>query len=151
MDSDSRSEIAPREVEELYPAVLMLEATAILHAPPYGADAIAGLREANAQLLAATDPDAGARADDLFHERLTECCGNDELLAVVRPMRDQLMAYERQYFSTQERRERSAGQHAAITDALEAGDHERAAALIRENFTTALPGQSAGPPGEQQA
>ena len=145
MDSDSQSEIAPREVEELYPAVLMLEATAILHAPPYDADAIAGLREANAQLLAATDPDAGARADDLFHERLTERCGNDELLAVVRPMRDQLMAYERQYFSTQERRERSAVQHAAITDALEAGDHERAAALIRENFTTALPAQNAGP------
>ena len=76
---------------------------------------------------------------------MTERCGNPDLIAVVRPMRDQLMAYERQYFSTQERRERSAQQHAAITDALEAGDHERAAALIRENFTTALPGQSAGP------
>ena len=145
MDSDSRSEIAAREVEELYPAVLMLEATAILHAPPYDAAAIAGLREANERLIAATDAEAGARADDLFHERLTEHCGNDDLLAVVRPMREQLMAYERQYFSTQERRERSAQQHAAITDALEAGEHERAAALIRENFTTALPGQNAGP------
>ena len=145
MDSDSQYEIAAREVEELYPAVLMLEATAVLHAPPYDADAIAGLREANAQLLAASDADAGARADDLFHERMTECCGNPDLIAVVRPMRDQLMAYERQYFSTQERRERSAQQHAAITDALEAGDHERAAALIRENFTTALQGQNAGP------
>jgi DNA-binding GntR family transcriptional regulator len=150
VDSESKSEIAVREVEELYPAVLMLEATAILHAPPYDADAIAGLREANAQLLAATDADAGARADDLFHERMTERCGNPDLIAVVRPMRDQLMAYERQYFSTQERRERSAQQHAAITDALEAGDHERAAALIRENFTTALPGQNAGPDGRPQ-
>jgi DNA-binding GntR family transcriptional regulator len=150
VDSESKSEIAAREVEELYPAVLMLEATAILHAPPYDADAIAGLREANAQLLAATGADAGARADDLFHERMTERCGNPDLIAVVRPMRDQLMAYERQYFSTQERRERSAQQHAAITDALEAGDHERAAALIRENFTTALPGQNAGPDGRLQ-
>ena len=134
-----------REVQELYPAVLMLEATAILHAPPYEAAAIARLREANAELLAATDADAGARADDRFHELLTENCGNRELLAVVRPMRDRLMAYERQYFSTAERRERSATQHAAIVDTLEAGDHERAAELIRENFTTALPEPSAAP------
>jgi DNA-binding GntR family transcriptional regulator len=150
VDSESRSEIAAREVEELYPSVLMLEATAILHAPPYDAAAIARLREANARLLAAEDAVAGARADDLFHERLTENCGNPDLLAVVRPMREQLIAYERQYFSTQERRERSAQQHAAIADALEAGDHERAAALIRENFTTALPGQNAGPDGQLQ-
>ena len=134
-----------REVQELYPAVLMLEATAILHAPPYDAEAIARLRDANRQLLAAGDAEAGARADDLFHERLTENCGNEELLAVVRPMRDQLMAYERKYFSTAERRERSAEQHGSIVDALEAGDHERAAALIRENFTTALPEPSGLP------
>lgn len=134
-----------REVHELYPAVLMLEATAILHAPPYDEDAIARLREANAQLLAAVDAEAGARADDRFHERLTENCGNPQLLEVVRPMREQLMAYERQYFSTAERRERSAVQHGAIVDALEAGDHERAAALVRENFTTALPEPSAAP------
>ena len=152
MDSDSESgEIAAREVEELYPAVLMLEATAILHAPPYDAAATARLREANARLLAADDAVAGARADDLFHERLVENCGNPDLLAVVRPMREQLMAYERQYFSTAERREGSAAQHAEIIDTLEAGEHARAAALIRENFTTALPGPSAGPPGEQRA
>jgi DNA-binding GntR family transcriptional regulator len=152
VDSDSQpEEVGEREVEELYPAVLMLEATAILHAPPYDADAIARLREANAQLLAAQSAEAGARADDLFHERLTENCGNPDLLAVVRPMREQLMAYERRYFSTAERREGSAAQHAAIAEALEAGDHERAAALLRENFTTALPGPSAWPPGEQQA
>ena len=152
MDSDSESgEIAAREVEELYPSVLMLEATAILHAPPYDAEAIARLREAIAQLQAAQDAVEGARAVDLFHERMTVNCGNPDLLAVVRPMREQLVAYERQYFSTAERREGSAAQHAAITDALEAGDHERAAALVRENFTTALPGPSAGPPDEQQA
>jgi DNA-binding GntR family transcriptional regulator len=145
--SDSQSGLPAREVEELYPAVLMLEATAVLHAPPYGADAIARLREANAELLAAPDAPAAARADDRFHERLTESCGNPELIAVVRPMREQLMAYERVYFSTEERRERSAAQHAQIIDALEAGDHERAAALVRENFTTALPGSNAGPDG----
>ena len=139
-----------REVEELYPAVLMLEATAVVHTPPYAAAVIARLREANEQLLAARDAPTAARADDRFHELLVEPCGNPELIAVLRPMREQLMAYERQYFSTQERRERSAQQHATITDALEAGEHERAAALIRENFTTALPGQNAGSDGRLQ-
>jgi DNA-binding GntR family transcriptional regulator len=150
--SDSRDEetLAEREVEELYPAVLMLEAAAVLHATPYDAAAIARMREANAQLLAAQDADAGARADDLFHQRLTENCGNQELLDVVRPMREQLMAYERQYFSTAERRGRSAAQHGAIIDALEAGDHERASALVRENFTTALPGPNAVPDARAQ-
>jgi DNA-binding GntR family transcriptional regulator len=148
---DSDEEMTAGEVEELYPSVLMLEATAVLHSPPYDAGALARLREANAQLLAAQDAVAGARADDLFHERLIENCGNHALLAVVAPMRARLVAYERQYFSTAERREGSAAQHEAIVDALEAGDHERAAALVRENFTTALPGPNAGPPGEQQA
>jgi DNA-binding GntR family transcriptional regulator len=148
--SDGDEDAFEREVHELYPAVLMLEATAILHAPPYEADAITSLREANATLVAAGDPEAGARADDLFHQRLTENCGNPELLAVVRPMREQLMAYEYRYFSTAERRERSAAQHAAIIDALEAGEHERAAALIRENFTTALPEPSAAPDAQAQ-
>ena len=144
MGSEPRDEeIAEREVEELYPAVLMLEAAAVLHAPPYDAAAIAAMREANAQLLAAEDAVAGARADDLFHQRMTENCSNQDLLDTVRPMRERLMAYERRYFSTAERRERSAAQHGAIIDALEAGDNQRASALVRENFTTALPGPNA--------
>jgi DNA-binding GntR family transcriptional regulator len=35
--------------------------------------------------------------------------------------------------------ERSAGQHAAIVDALAAGQRERAAALVEANFRDALP------------
>ena len=128
-----------REVRELYPAVLVLEAVAVRDAPPFDADAIARMREANAVLEAAPDAAAAARADDLFHQRLTEHSGNPKLLDVVRPLRQALMEYERVYFSTPERRARSAAQHGSIVDALAAGDQERAAALVRENFTTALP------------
>ncbi len=137
------SRLDSREVRELYPAVLVLEAVAVRDAPPYDAAAIERLREANATLEAADDAEAGARGDDLFHEKLTENCGNQRLLDVVRPLRSALMAYERIYFSTPERRARSAAQHDAIIDSLAAGDQERAAALVRDNFTTALPEMTA--------
>ena len=133
------SRLDSREVRELYPAVLVLEAVAVRDAPPYDAAAIERMREANAALVGAGDAEAGARADDLFHERLTEGCGNQRLLDVVRPLRHALMDYERVYFSTPQRRERSAAQHDAIIESLAAGDQERAAALVRDNFTTALP------------
>ena len=79
------------------------------------------MREANARCSRPRDAEAGARADDLFHQRLTEGCGNQRLLDVVRPLRQALMDYERVYFSTPERRARSAAQHGAIVDALERG------------------------------
>ncbi len=89
------SRLDSREVRELYPAVLVLEAVAVRDAPPYDAAAIEGLREANATLEAAADAEAGARGDDLFHEKLTESCGNQRLLDVVRPLRHALMARAR--------------------------------------------------------
>ena len=70
-------------MRELYPAVLVLEAVAVRDAPPYGAATLEGMREANAMLQAATGAEAAARADDLFHERLTVGCGNARLLEVV--------------------------------------------------------------------
>ena len=133
------SRLDSREVRELYPAVLVLESVAVRDAPPYDAATLEGMREANAALEVAGDPMAGARADDLFHQRLTEGCGNQRLLDVVRPLRQALLEYERVYFTTPERRSRSVAQHAAIVDALAAGDQQRAAALVRDNFTTALP------------
>src|SRR4051812_22276453 len=64
-----------RELRELYPAVLLLEAMAVRDAPPYGEATIERLREANAELRAATDPASASIADDRFHRRLTEGCG----------------------------------------------------------------------------
>lgn len=128
-----------RELRELYPAVLMLEAIAVRDAPAYSEAALDEMRAANARLRAARDSDDGSEADDHFHRRMTADCGNDRLLAVVLPVRRALLPYERVYFATAEHRARSAGQHDAIVDALAAGDHAAAAELVRENFTTALP------------
>ena len=128
-----------REVRELYPAVLMLEAYAVRDAPRYDEARLDSLREANAALRAATDAASGSLADDDFHARLIADCGNPKLIEVVRPIRRALLPYERVWFAKAEHRERSAGQHDEIIAALTAGDRERASALVRDNFTTALP------------
>ena len=126
-----------RELRELYPAVLMLEAIAVRDAPPCAPEAIARMRGANANLRAAHAMD-GSDADDEFHRALIADCGNAALLDVVAPVRRALLPYERVYFAGAERRMRSADQHDEIIDAVEAGDQRRASELVRINFTTAL-------------
>jgi DNA-binding GntR family transcriptional regulator len=128
-----------REVRELYPAVLLLEAIAVRDAPGFESDTFAALRAANARLKATGDPDEASQADDQFHRLLTAGCGNAKLLAVLDPVRRALLPYETVYMGTAERRARSAAQHDAIVDALERGDRTTAADLVRQNFTSALP------------
>ena len=128
-----------REVRELYPVVLLLEATAVRDGPDPGEDTIAALRAANERLKASSDAGAASDADDEFHRALTAGCGNERLLEMLDPVRRALLDYERVYMSTPERRARSAAQHEAIIAALEARDRGRAADLVRDNFTSALP------------
>jgi DNA-binding GntR family transcriptional regulator len=128
------------EVRELYPAVLMLESVAVRDQPPFDSAALDELRAANARLRAAEGDGAEASlADDAFHRRLTAACGNERLLAVLEPVRRELLRYERIYMHAPARLARSARQHDEIIGALEAGDNGLAAQLVRANFTTALP------------
>jgi DNA-binding GntR family transcriptional regulator len=130
----------PAELRELNPSLLILEALAVRESPPFGADVIAELRAANQRLLqSAGDPAAAALADDDFHRRLTANCGNQRLLEVVDHVRRALLAYERVYMLSPERLARSVEEHEAIVSALEQGDHERAAELVRENFKSGMP------------
>jgi DNA-binding GntR family transcriptional regulator len=137
-DAYRAARLDSRELRELYPAVLMLEAIAVRDAAPCTPDAIARMREANGKLRDAHDALDGSDADDEFHRALIADCGNPALLDVVAPVRRALLPYERVYFADAERRIRSADQHDAIIDAVEAGDRRHASALVRENFTTAL-------------
>jgi len=128
-----------REVRELYPVVLLLEAIAVRDAPDADEAALAALRAANERLKTTDDPDEATLADDEFHRALTAGCGNERVLAMVDPVRRALLDYERVYMATAARRARSAAQHDEIIAALEAGDRGRAADLVRANFTSALP------------
>jgi len=136
-DADS---LDPAELRELNPSLLILEALAVRESPPFGADAIAELRAANKRLLdSAGDATAAALADDHFHRLLIGNCGNQRVLDAVDPVRRAMLGYERVHMLSPERLGRSVDEHESIIQALERGDHERAADLLRENFTTGMP------------
>lgn len=130
----------PAELGELIPSVLVLEGVALRESPPFGADAIAGLRAANRRLsVSAHDAEAAVRADEEFHRRLTAGCDNARLREVLDLVRTALVRYEHRYMLSPERVARSVEEHEAIVDALEAGDHALAAERLRENFTSGMP------------
>jgi DNA-binding GntR family transcriptional regulator len=130
----------PAELRELNPSLLILEALALRESPPFDSDAIAELRAANKRLLdSAGDATAAALADDRFHRLLIANCGNQRVLDAVDPVRRAMLGYERVYMLSPERLARSVDEHEAIVDALERGDHARAAELLRENFTSGMP------------
>jgi DNA-binding GntR family transcriptional regulator len=132
------SRLDSRELRELYPVVLMLEAIAVRDAPASSEEAVRRMRAANQRLRDARDAQEGSEADDEFHRELTASCGNPALLDVIVPVRHALLPYERVYFAGADRRARSADQHDAIVDLIAAGDQTGASELVRENFTTAL-------------
>jgi DNA-binding GntR family transcriptional regulator len=130
----------PAELRELIPSVLILESVAVRESPPFDAERIAALRAANQRMANSSgDATAAALADDDFHRRLTADCGNPRVLEVLAPVRRAMAAYEREYMLSPERLARSVDEHEAIVAALERRDHERAAELVRENFTSGMP------------
>jgi DNA-binding GntR family transcriptional regulator len=129
------------ELRELYPVALLLEGLAVRTAPGFGAACLARLREINGRLQgSADDPAAAATRDWEFHDELVRGCGNEQLLDTLRPLKRQLLRYEYAYMDDPATIERSAAQHAEIVEALEAGETERAAAVVEANFRDALPG-----------
>ena len=132
--------LAVSEARELYPLAVALESIAVRQSPPLDADALAAMRSANARLRAALhDPLAALVADDDFHAQIAAACGNERLVAALRPVKRALLRYEQVYMLEPERVARSIAQHDAIIAALERGDHAQAAQRVRQNLTGGLP------------
>ena len=128
------------EARELYPLAVVLESLAIRQSPafePAALEAPAGGQRAHAR--GAARPAAAMPADDDFHARLTAGCGNEPLLAALRPVQRALLRYEHVYMLEPARIERSVAQHDEIIEALERGDHAEAAQRLRHNLTGGLP------------
>jgi DNA-binding GntR family transcriptional regulator len=120
------------ELRELLAAALILEGLALRRTRAFDAADVARLRAAALRArLVVNDPAAAARAEDDFHRRLVERCGDARLLAVLTPVQDALLEY---------RRAAPVGgsDPEAIVAALESGDHEAAALRLRATFASTL-------------
>jgi DNA-binding GntR family transcriptional regulator len=128
------------ELRETYPVALLLEGLAVRSTPSYPAEAIARLREINADMERdGNDAAAAATHDFRFHEELVRHCDNEQLLGTLRPLKRRLLRYELAYMAAPINVGRSVAQHAEIVDALERGDREAAAATVEANFRDAMP------------
>jgi DNA-binding GntR family transcriptional regulator len=134
------SELDEVELRETYPVALLLEGLAVRTTPAFDTDAIARLREINADMERdADDPAAAAMHDFDFHAELVGHCANDQLLGTLRPLKRRLLRYELAYMAVARNVGRSVRQHAEIVDALERGDRDAAAACVEANFRDAMP------------
>jgi DNA-binding GntR family transcriptional regulator len=129
------------ELRETYPVALLLEGLAVRSTPAFPADAIARLREINADMERdGHDAAAAATHDFRFHEELVRHCGNEQLLSTLRPLKRLLLRYEYNYMAAEDFVSRSVHQHEEIIQALERGDRDAASTLVEGNFRDSLPG-----------
>src|SRR3954454_11273934 len=128
------------ELRETYPVVLLLEGLAVRSTPAFPPDALARLREINADMERdGQDAAAAATHDYRFHQELVRHCANEQLLGTLHPLKRRLLRYELAYMAVPRAVGRSVTQHAEIIDALERDDREAAAATVEANFRDAMP------------
>jgi DNA-binding GntR family transcriptional regulator len=144
-DADGAFSVPPRsagELRELYVVAVLLEGLALRTCPPFTAEALAELREANERLRASTGHiDTSVVADYEFHCILVRRCANETLIHTHTEAKAALARYDRDYWEQNPGHvERSSAEHDEIIDALEAGDHAAAARVVRRNFERTIPG-----------
>jgi DNA-binding GntR family transcriptional regulator len=134
------SDLDELELRETYPLALLLEGLAVRSTPAYPDEALARLREINADMERdGADAAAAATHDFRFHDELVRHCANEQLLSTVRPLKRRLLRYELAYMSVPKNVGHSVRQHAEIVDALERDDRDAAAATVEANFRDAMP------------
>src|SRR3954454_2504971 len=134
------SQLDELELRETYPVALLLEGLAVRSTPAFPPDALARLREINADMERdGRDAAAAATHDYRFHQELVRHCDNEQLLGTLRPLKRRLLRYELAYMAVPRAVGRSVTQHAEIIDALERDDREAAAATVEANFRDAMP------------
>ena len=149
---NSYTRVAPlsaRDARDAFTVVAALEALAASLGVPRldGAD-LETMRAANRDLadaLGAADVDAAVAADDRFHGVLVRAAANREVVRSLERLMPKIRRLERARFGSLAAR-RSVEQHERIIALCAAGDPQRAAEAIRENWLTlgALINQSFG-------
>ncbi len=133
-------ELGPELVEELVPLVSLLEQHAVRTAAPVSAEALTGLREANAAFEAAAsagDVQACIDADTLFHDRLVGLAPGQMLERTAREPRSRLRLLRPQVVEP-EFAAASVRDHAGVIEHLDRGDREGAVRALAENWRRGL-------------
>lgn len=128
--------LTQREASELYPILGVLEAFALRVTPLPDAARMRTLHRINQDLAACDDDVEGAVELNLrWHEALLDACFNATLLAEIASLRARIVRYEFSYYAPGSRRVAdSSSLHAAILEALAAGDIEVAAQRLERQW-----------------
>ncbi|HXG26144.1 MAG TPA: GntR family transcriptional regulator [Candidatus Binatia bacterium] len=128
----------PDEARRIYPIVWSLERLAVgLGGPRLGKAELNAMAAANARLRDAIDrgdPLEASRADNNFHEVYIEAADNPELARILASLKVKLRRLEAAYFGGSLTASRSVEEHEDLLAALSAGEFERAADAVRDNW-----------------
>ena len=125
----------PAELLEMFEVMAELEAACgRLAARRVSAAGLEAIRVANAACGAAAsrgEPDAYYRENEVFHRAIYDASGNAFLSSEAGRLHRRLAAFRRMQLHGRGRLAESRAEHAGILAAIEAGDGERAATLLR--------------------
>ena len=124
---------------ELYPIVSALELLAgRLALPKLRLQDLAALRKLNKALAEESEKGGDVRRrielNSQFHELICQRSGSQRLSDLLTDLRSQLGRLEIWYYSQPDATSASVAEHTAIIEAIEAGDHERALAVLEHNM-----------------
>jgi len=123
------------EIRQIYPIGRELDLLALRSTLHFSDATIEELRSLNESFSdAKSDAEKARLIDTRFHRRLIGSCRNERLLHIIDSVQASMERYERIYMGDQRDLTRSAKQHAAIIDAIEADEVEAAAAILAQHW-----------------
>ena len=144
------SALSPRQFLDAYRVREALEELAIKLALPNltaaDLDELGQLQEEMRRHAAATDADAFFAANRAFHALFVERSQNDYLKGIYYPLLDQMRRHISSSLGLRGGLDRSIDEHQAILDAVQAGDADEAARLLREHILVPQRALEEGPP-----
>lgn len=124
------------ELEQLYPIRGILDPEALRLAGIPSAERIEKLKAMNRKLRRMSDPEKVLALDDEWHRLLLADCPNGVLLALIEQFIWRTRRYELALMRSKTNIKSTTDEHAAILDALEAGNLKRACDALRRNMET---------------
>lgn len=127
-------ELTATDVEQIYPILWTLERLALRQGHAEGRLSVEELKRRNRRLAAATKAADRLEADRAFHEALTGAANNDRLQTMLASQRTALARYELAFMAETADLSDSVQEHDALVRALEAGDVDRAGAILESHW-----------------